>query len=461
MTRQRMYRRLLVLSPIAMSLLLVACSSGSSPDDEPVAGPPPSEPTVFEASAETKRDLGISTWGFDDRSGTTIFHGYDSRNAQVVELRQSADETADPFTKRITMKLTGKLGAASATIDVGVVVSADYQSASYAKTTIENTFDGGIGGKVLAHLSPDSMTMVQKTATGGASLLGTKTLRPEGIDAGALIGEQTQLVQCCCELTNATAALSAGAAMSCALTPGGQASVLGAQSIRPLAIVRQNGRLTVASPWSGPYNIVDNHCHNAAAANSSKTDGFIGCHSTSATTTYSGHTINWAPSPYQSANNFCAYEPQDNGGTISSGSLCCFGDTAQANGAPSLGSHDAQACVSKLCLGQANFGAGGTPPQAFAAGSTPPTPNDCPSSTPTLGNCNICCDNLATSISNSFPQDEYKAQIAGYRTRCAAACQQADTARNPPAPAPADPCAPSVVQWLQAKTNQAATCGSN
>lgn len=233
--------------------------------------------------------------------------------------------------------------------------------------------------------------------------------------------------------------------------------MIAGQSIRPLAIVRQNGRLTVASPWAGPYNIVDNHCHNAAASNSSKTDGYVGCHSTSSTTSYAGHTINWAPNPYQSANNFCAYEPQSNGGTISNGSICCFRDTAQPNGAPSLASRDAQSCVSKLCLGQADFTLiGSSRPQAFPAGSTPPLPNDCPSSTTTLGNCNVCCSNLATEISNAFPGDEFKAQIAGYRARCAANCQQAETVRNPPPPS--NPCAPSVLQWLQARMNRSTTC---
>lgn len=474
-TRSRMQRRLLLLPPIALTLILAACSSESPTDEEPV-GPAPSEPTMFAASAETKRAIGVALWGFDDSSGTAIYHGYDAKNAQLLELRESVAETADPLMKRVTMKMTGKIGEAAATIDVGIVVSADFQVAEYTKTTIENSFEGGIGGKVLTHLAPDSMAMVQKKAGaaggGGAPLVGTKSLKPLGGDAGPLVGDgggSTQLLQCCSELTDATAALGAEAAKSCALLPGGQSTVVGTQSLRPLAIVRENGRLTVASPWGGPYNIVDNHCHNAAAENSSKTDGYIGCHSTSSTTTYSGHTINWAPNPYESVNNFCAYEPQSNGGTISGGSICCFKDTAASNGSPSLVSRDAQSCVSKLCLGQADYKKGGTPPQAFPAGSTPPTPNDCPSSSPTLASCNTCCSDLAASISTSFPGDEYKDQIAGYRTRCAANCLQADTARKPPAPTPTptstpttasgdDPCVTGILQWLQAKNKQSSAC---
>ena len=458
-----MPRRFLLLSPIVASIVLTACS-GASSDDEP-AGPAPTDTIVFEASAETKKDLGVAKWGFDDNGDATIFHGYDAKNAQLLELRESLDETDDPFVKRITMKMTGKIGAASATIDVGIEVSSDFQSASYTKKTIENSFETGVGGKVLAHLGPDSMAMVQeKAAAGDTGLVQPKTITPkDATDAGGgslVSGESQQLLVCCSELTNATAALSANAGMSCALTPGGQSTITG-RSIKPLAIVRQNGRLAVVSPWNGPYNIVDNHCHNAAAQNSSKTDGYIGCHSTSSTTTYSGHTINWAPNPYQSANNFCAYEPQANGGTISSGNICCFGDTAQANGSPSLVSRDAQSCVSKLCLGQANFAAGGSPPQAFPAGSTPPVPNDCPSSTTAITACNTCCTNLANQIAGYFTDASSQTQVTAYRTRCAANCQQAETARNPPAPTPSsDPCAPSVIQWLQSRLNRSSTCGS-
>jgi len=458
-----MPRRSLLLVPASLTLLLAACSGASSEEDNTPAGPAPTDPIVFEASADTKKDIGVAKWGFDDNGETTTFHGYDAKNAQLLELRESIEETADPFVKRMTMKMTGKIGSASATIDIGIEVAADFQSASYTKTTIENSFETGVPGNVLAHLGPDSMAMVQaKAAEGESGLVQPKTITPkDATDAGGgslVSGESQQLLVCCSELTNATAALSANAGMSCALTPGGQSTMIQGQSIKPLAIVRQNGRLAVVSPWNGPYNIVDNHCHNAAAANSSKTDGYIGCHSTSSTTTYSGHTINWAPNPYQSANKFCAYEPQANGGSISSGNICCFNDTASASGAPSLVSRDAQSCVSKLCLGQANFAAGGSPPQAFPAGSTPPVPNDCPSSTTAITACNTCCTNQANTIAGYFPAASYQPQVAAYRTRCAAACQQAETARTPP-PA-ANPCAPSVLQWLQSRMNRSGACGS-
>src|SRR4051812_39591489 len=93
------------VAPVGVGLILIACSSAPAIVDEPV-GPRPAEPSVFESSSETKRDLGVTTWGFDDTGDTAVFHGYDTKNAQVLELTESVEETSDPFTKRITMKMT-------------------------------------------------------------------------------------------------------------------------------------------------------------------------------------------------------------------------------------------------------------------------------------------------------------------------------------------------------------------
>ena len=466
------------LSPLLV--VIVACGSTSPSED---VGPAPTDAVVYDASAETQKDLGIAKWGYTETDDVTTFRGYDAKNARLVEVTQQLDETTDDFTKRLTLTMTGKLGTASAKIDLGVIVSDDYQTTNYSQDTIENTFAGGIGEKVLAHLGPDSDAMAKKaiaTDTSG-TLLNAKTLHPQDdapttstpstpaqstpvTPGGALTQQPTELLMCCADLNTAQVGLGGQVGMSCALQSGGQSRILGGQTIRPEAIARgANGRLAVVSPWSGPYNIVDHHCHNAAASNSSATDGYIGCDATSSTTSYSGHTINWAPNPYQSANNFCAYEPQANGGTISGGSICCFHSTAGADGAPALSGHDAQACVTQLCLGQANYtgAAGSTPPRAFPAGSTPQTPNDCPSSSSTLISCNTCCSGLADSIAGHFPQPEFATQVADYRKRCAANCTQADTVRNPPAPTPTrtNTCTPSVLQWLQSRLQRQSTCG--
>ena len=41
---------------------------------------------------------------------------------ELLELREQVDETSEPFVKRIIMKMTGRLGQASAPIDVGPVL---------------------------------------------------------------------------------------------------------------------------------------------------------------------------------------------------------------------------------------------------------------------------------------------------------------------------------------------------
>lgn len=452
--------RHLLLVPIA-AVWLGACSRAH--DTEGPVGRSPSG-TIFEASEETKRDLGVARWGFDDSGDVTTFRGYDASNAQILELRESVDETEDDFTKRITMQMAGTLGSASATIDVGVVVSEDFQSASYSKKTVENTFYGGPGGKVLAHLSSDALAMARKPVPAAAGVVQARSLQPRAEDAGtSLLDGTSELVECCCELANTAAALSAGAGAACALTPGAEGSGLGRSSIAPLALVREkSGRLRIRSPYKGRYNIVDNHCHHAAAANSSSTDGYIGCDGTSSTTTYSGHTINWTHEPAYShltpasPNGFCAYEPQGNDATLLSGGVCCFEDSPRADGVPSLTSEDARACIRELCLGQADFEPGGVPPQAFPVGSKPPVPNDCTSSTGSLFSCNACCTDYANFVRGEFDDPDSRLEIADYRKRCAASCQQAETVRNPPPPT--DPCAASVLHWLQQRAERAATC---
>lgn len=134
----------------------------------------------------------------------------------------------------------------------------------------------------------------------------------------------------------------------------------------PLLVVGPDGNAVISSPWVGPYNIVDNHCHNAATLNCSDpagTDGYISCTSIGSWT--SGHTINWAPDPVTPGpNNFCAYEPQNNGGTVASGHVCCWTGAVNADGTPVLSDAAAPPCVTQLCLGQAAFNWYSTTPVA-------------------------------------------------------------------------------------------------
>lgn len=451
---------------LASPLLFVfaACSSSQSGDD---VGPAPTDPVTFEASADTTKDTGIAKWGYDDSTGAQVFHGYDAKNAQLVEVRETFEQV-DETKQRISITMTGRIGTASSTVELGTVVNPDF-SVSYTRDVLQNSFDALETQKVLAHLVPDSVAMANKP-TDPARLLKTKSIKPKDSpvsdqqsnltgDGGApLVGEQSELLECCCELQSSNAALGAEAAAACALTSSTQSNV-----INPEELVRQNGHLTVRSPWNGPYNIVDHHCHNAAAQNASKTDGYIGCNGQSSTTTYGGHTINWAPNPYQSVNNYCMYEPQLNGGLISNGAICCFGDKKNADGSPSLSSNDARSCLNKLCgADQLDYDGkkGLGTPQAFPAGSTPPLPTNCSTAKNTLTDCNSCCTTQADDTAKRFPQAEFTAQIASYRASCARACQNAETVRKPPPPT-SDPsaCAAATLRLQQSQLDRSSKCG--
>jgi hypothetical protein len=214
-----------------------------------------------------------------------------------------------------------------------------------------------------------------------------------------------------------------------------------AGAIRPRELVLgADGKPQVKSPWAGPYHIVDNHCHNAAAANASKTDGYIGCVAESASTSTQGHTINWAPDPSAGGakGSYCAYEPQANGGTASSGGVCCWsGGGVGGRGEPLFDTTGAQDCVKKLCLGQADFPGWFrswwvTPPKAYPAGSKPLVANDCPGSTSSSAACNTCCTKQADEVMDLFgdSKEQYRQQVDEYEKRCATGCTDRDLVRQ-------------------------------
>jgi len=122
---------------------LVACGSSSSDDDGPV-GPAPTDPIVYEASAETTRDVGIVRWGHatDTNDDATVFRGYGRRNELLVEIRQTFTQQ-DTYTKSFEMKMTGAAGSGSQRIDFVAEWAADGKSMDYVTHVRENTFTAG------------------------------------------------------------------------------------------------------------------------------------------------------------------------------------------------------------------------------------------------------------------------------------------------------------------------------
>jgi hypothetical protein len=442
--------RLPTLVPgFVLSLSCVAVAACSAPSEP---GPPPTDPLVYAASEETRREVGVHTWGYanDAAASASFFRAYDAKNAKIAEVRQSF-VTVDEFTRRFELEMHGSAGDAVQRIDFVAHVADDDTTVTYDANVLENGFrPGSVAAQILARLEPDANGGATSLASPAASLV-TKT-RP----LNRLVDQGPELLQCCSELSREGAQMSASAAGDCSLVQpggpplvrdddgaGGDVAPQSGLAIRAL-VAGPNGAPTVSSPWRGPYNIVDNHCHNAASANSRGTDGYIACHATSSTTQTMGHTINWAPHPTRLGTT-CAYEPQLNGGTLLAGSfanageggrqgramgVCCWdGGAVSASGTPALDTVAARQCVQALCLGQANFDAGSGAPQAFPPGSTPPVPNDCPASTSGLSSCNACCTNQAQTVDNLF-DDRYQPQIRDYRRRCAVACADADRERR-------------------------------
>jgi hypothetical protein len=422
---------------------LAACGGNGDAD----LGPPPSDSLVYDASAQTKADLGIAKWGFsiDHTDAASVFHAYGVRNELVVEIRQTFDEP-DVFTKHFILTMTGPAASGSERIDYAAQWNEGTQETTYVQTVVENTFAADtVAARILARLAPDAAAIPPTDGTDPRGSLVESVTPRDAPPGSSLVSTPSTLLVCCSDLTRESAGMSADAASSCPLVVAGDdplasdedvgTRALGGGGLDPQALVLgADGKPTIQSPWSGPYNIVDHHCHNAAAQNSSTTDGYIACTASSSTTTTQGHTINWAPDPSQSGGgSYCAYEPQLNGGSLIRGGVCCWQGKAGADGAPLFDSKGAQDCVNKLCLGQAAFGSS-SPPKAFPAGSSPPLPNDCPSSTGTLVSCNSCCTTQGSTVLKLFGTGKdaasMKKQVQDYRKRCSAACTGRDLQRQ-------------------------------
>jgi hypothetical protein len=161
---------LLVLGSTALTLAAFACGGFN---DDPVMGPPPSDPVVTRASADTKNDVGITTWGFatSTETGDAVVHGYGARNELRVEVRETI-QAIGAYTVRLTTTMSGLIAAGSENIDFAVEPASDGQTATASVTVVQNTFaGGGVAARVLAHMSADA-----KTASSGGDLRGASFL---------------------------------------------------------------------------------------------------------------------------------------------------------------------------------------------------------------------------------------------------------------------------------------------
>jgi hypothetical protein len=128
---------------------LVGC--GSADEDQSIAGPPPSEPTVFSSTPDTKKELGIEKWGFDtDESGDSMtYRGYGANNEVLATVRQQLD-ASDPMHLYFTLEVSGKVGNAIEKIEWYAKPSEDGSQNVIYTDVKENSFEEG--GKALSVL---------------------------------------------------------------------------------------------------------------------------------------------------------------------------------------------------------------------------------------------------------------------------------------------------------------------
>lgn len=436
-------RRSCVLAVSVIAALHAACAT--VPDD-----PEPTDPVVYDASAETRSATGIAKWGYvTDDSGTTIFHGYDAHNHPIVEVRHVFEITGE-FTRRFAMKMSGPEVSGAVHIEYESVWREDVQRTQYVARVVQNTVPrDGLAARILERVAPDAKDI---PANAAASTLASDTtltaVKPLDLPAGSptLVDENGELITCCCQLHNNGAALAGSTATECGLVGAGDGGGTGTdslvngldlQGLRPQdLIVGSDGTPLVDSPWVPPYNIVDNHCHDAAAANVSSTNGYVACQSLSSTTEWGGHTVNWAPDPTKKdkKNAFCMYEPQANGGTLVTGAACCWEGPAGSNGAPDLTNEGAAGCAKKLCGDQYNAaGSSNGATTAMPVGEKPKVQKDCAATTDSSDACNACCKSVGDDIVKKFPDD--KKDVEDYRKRCGTSCNDGDLVRDKNNPA--------------------------
>ena len=173
---------------------------------------------VYDASADTKADVGIAKWGFtsDPEHNTTVFRGYGDKNELLVEVRQIL-ERPDMYNERFTMTMTGAKATAAERIEYAASASADGKDTVISMNVVENTFDeGSVAARVLLHIGADAKASVSGAITNGGS--GSLTGKSRPLDANSLVTNCNDTVnRCQVELIDSRIA-AAGAATDCSLT---------------------------------------------------------------------------------------------------------------------------------------------------------------------------------------------------------------------------------------------------
>lgn len=241
-----------VVASLALSGVLAGCASQE--DEAPVvAGAPPNESVVFNASSETKDDLGIAKWGFatDEAGDLMTYRGYDDANHVVATVVQKLDRS-DANKYHFTLSMTGAKESATEKIEFTAHPSDDGKDAILVTLITENSFDeGGVPSRVLARFKADS---AGRTATIGS---GSLTGKSHPLDGNSLVTQCNDTVnRCQNELIDSRIA-AAGASGDCGLL-----KMVG----QPLlATIVGAGAGALATIWGGPTALVGGAVGGGAA----------------------------------------------------------------------------------------------------------------------------------------------------------------------------------------------------
>lgn len=187
-----MHRHLRLPSFAVVSLVLVGAlvGCGSSAEEQtPVEHPAPSEATVFDASAETKKEVGIEKWGFDSKSDgdEVVYRGYGAHNEVIQEVARKLDRSNEDRWV-MTLEAKGAQGSAKERVEFTLKTNDKGDTEIYAMVT-ENTFEEGKG----------PMNVMMRFKADGAAFAADDGLS----GGGALVsGAGDELVQRCQELAS-------------------------------------------------------------------------------------------------------------------------------------------------------------------------------------------------------------------------------------------------------------------
>jgi hypothetical protein len=239
-------RRLLGLALLlGLGALSGACSSAGS-DADSAPSKPKSEihdPVVVQASAATRSDLGVETWGiYADASGSFFVRGYDASNALVVQLEQRTT-TIDDLHGTVEISVTRESG--TRTMRIALEAQPHGAQKDVQMRVLENAFAGDADARhVLDRIAADTKSQsgsLSQSGAGGGSSLVTTSVRPSYWGQSLIDDVSCSLnLSCAGDLVSAGSSVVLGAA-SCALLVTSAVATVGCVAATGVTVVLAAG----------------------------------------------------------------------------------------------------------------------------------------------------------------------------------------------------------------------------